>query len=644
VGKGPDTAPPPAQSNGGSAHGQPPAGAQVVHEASPPSSNPWAVRAATSQQQDGPASSAPAPAPSAVATVVTGGFRPPQKPNPAPAQAAAHPARPPQQQPQDAQGGLGGQSLSDLAAGGGAQQDFGGIPDDLGAMWSQFGGLAGLGGTVGHPLGSDLGFGSSLFSMGIGGDSRGDTPAPNDGGAGGVAGWGALGGNAGAGGQAGPGQDATGGRAAANPMGWDGLGLGGFNDGGFGNMMHPPGDFGGGSETLGYSSNAGYGLGSQGGAPPGGAGTGFNGADQFPSTMGGGLPSIPWGQDQGTDAGAGAQLPSYLQGMAEESGAMGAYGQEAQYGVPEGLVAAPAQDLQFPNGTRLANVAVPQQAQAQNPALGPIGSPAMSPLGTSPAVAPHIMPNAGSPGAGVVAPFAPEVEDVAGDAGDDDEHKGSPGAGASAAKGSWAAVASANAAAWKDVAARSGSGTARSGPRVVSEGGKAPADRDVSEASSPGARGAAGAGNARVVTVATVTRDRTKGATRAIPAAATATRAAASTTVPATAAIAKPAAKVEVPATKTTPALTSTGPSKADGATLKMRGLPFRASTEEVVAFFKGFHVLPDSLHLGVDNLGRPSGEGWISFSSQDEAKKAYKERNRQFLGPRYIELTLLSP
>lgn len=60
---------------------------------------------------------------------------------------------------------------------------------------------------------------------------------------------------------------------------------------------------------------------------------------------------------------------------------------------------------------------------------------------------------------------------------------------------------------------------------------------------------------------------------------------------------------------------------RADGSTIKMRGLPFRASTEEVVSFFKGFHVLPDSLHLGVDNLGRPSGEGWITFTSQEEAK-----------------------
>lgn len=52
-----------------------------------------------------------------------------------------------------------------------------------------------------------------------------------------------------------------------------------------------------------------------------------------------------------------------------------------------------------------------------------------------------------------------------------------------------------------------------------------------------------------------------------------------------------------------------------------MRGLPFRASTEDVVAFFKGFQVLPETLHLGTDNLGRPSGEGWITFSSQEEAK-----------------------
>lgn len=80
---------------------------------------------------------------------------------------------------------------------------------------------------------------------------------------------------------------------------------------------------------------------------------------------------------------------------------------------------------------------------------------------------------------------------------------------------------------------------------------------------------------------------------------------------------------------------------RPDGSTLKMRGLPFRASPDEVLSFFKGYNYVSDTLYLGTDSLGRPSGEGWLTFDNPDEAKRALRERNRQYLGTRYIELTI---
>ena len=76
--------------------------------------------------------------------------------------------------------------------------------------------------------------------------------------------------------------------------------------------------------------------------------------------------------------------------------------------------------------------------------------------------------------------------------------------------------------------------------------------------------------------------------------------------------------------------------------TVKMRGLPFRVSPEEVLSFFAGFEIAADTLRLGSDAHGRPSGEGWLSFGSEEEAARAARERNRQYLGSRYIELTLV--
>ena len=76
--------------------------------------------------------------------------------------------------------------------------------------------------------------------------------------------------------------------------------------------------------------------------------------------------------------------------------------------------------------------------------------------------------------------------------------------------------------------------------------------------------------------------------------------------------------------------------------TVKMRGLPYRVSPEEVISFFAGFDAIADSLRLGTDSMGRPSGEGWLSFGSEEEAARAARDRNKHYLGSRYIELKLV--
>lgn len=76
--------------------------------------------------------------------------------------------------------------------------------------------------------------------------------------------------------------------------------------------------------------------------------------------------------------------------------------------------------------------------------------------------------------------------------------------------------------------------------------------------------------------------------------------------------------------------------------TVKIRGLPFRATPMDIISFFNGFEYIPESLHLGVDALGRPSGEAWLSFSSYEEARRAMESRNRHYMGTRYLELSLV--
>jgi len=78
------------------------------------------------------------------------------------------------------------------------------------------------------------------------------------------------------------------------------------------------------------------------------------------------------------------------------------------------------------------------------------------------------------------------------------------------------------------------------------------------------------------------------------------------------------------------------------GTVLKMRGLPFRIAPTEVLSFFNGYEFVAESLHMGSDQMGRPSGEAWIAFASPEEAERAQRERNREYIGSRYIELQVL--
>jgi heterogeneous nuclear ribonucleoprotein F/H/epithelial splicing regulatory protein 1/2 len=66
-----------------------------------------------------------------------------------------------------------------------------------------------------------------------------------------------------------------------------------------------------------------------------------------------------------------------------------------------------------------------------------------------------------------------------------------------------------------------------------------------------------------------------------------------------------------------------------------------RATPLDIFNFFENHAVIAESLQLGVDVLGRPSGEAWLTFSSSDEALRAVRERNRHYLGNRYLELSL---
>ncbi|XP_076439857.1 heterogeneous nuclear ribonucleoprotein F-like [Babylonia areolata] len=78
--------------------------------------------------------------------------------------------------------------------------------------------------------------------------------------------------------------------------------------------------------------------------------------------------------------------------------------------------------------------------------------------------------------------------------------------------------------------------------------------------------------------------------------------------------------------------------SKMSDACLKLRGLPFGCSKEEIAQFFSGLEIVPNGIMLPEDRLGRSTGEAFVQFASQDIAERALgKHKDR--IGHRYIEI-----
>ncbi|XP_077983480.1 epithelial splicing regulatory protein 1-like isoform X1 [Glandiceps talaboti] len=76
-----------------------------------------------------------------------------------------------------------------------------------------------------------------------------------------------------------------------------------------------------------------------------------------------------------------------------------------------------------------------------------------------------------------------------------------------------------------------------------------------------------------------------------------------------------------------------------NGAVVRMRGLPFTTSVNDIVSFFQGYGVPHQNVQLQYNQDGRPNGDALVAFHSADLAVQVIQEKNRQHLGSRYVEL-----
>uniref|UniRef100_A0A8C5KWB8 Heterogeneous nuclear ribonucleoprotein F-like n=1 Tax=Jaculus jaculus TaxID=51337 RepID=A0A8C5KWB8_JACJA len=87
--------------------------------------------------------------------------------------------------------------------------------------------------------------------------------------------------------------------------------------------------------------------------------------------------------------------------------------------------------------------------------------------------------------------------------------------------------------------------------------------------------------------------------------------------------------------------LKHSGPNSANSANdgfVRLRGLPFGCTKEEIVQFFSGLEIVPNGITLPVDPKGKITGEPFIQFASQELAEKALG-KHRERIECRYIEV-----
>nr|CAD7392308.1 unnamed protein product [Timema cristinae] len=60
-----------------------------------------------------------------------------------------------------------------------------------------------------------------------------------------------------------------------------------------------------------------------------------------------------------------------------------------------------------------------------------------------------------------------------------------------------------------------------------------------------------------------------------------------------------------------------------DDACVKLRGIPFGCSKDDIIEFFSGLEIVPNGISLPTDFSGRSTGEAYVQFISKEVAEKA---------------------
>lgn len=79
-------------------------------------------------------------------------------------------------------------------------------------------------------------------------------------------------------------------------------------------------------------------------------------------------------------------------------------------------------------------------------------------------------------------------------------------------------------------------------------------------------------------------------------------------------------------------------PASPTDSTVRLRGLPYSCTEQDIVNFFSGLSIADEGITLVFDQRGRKSGEAFVQFVSQENAEQAL-QKHRHEIGSRYIEI-----
>lgn len=83
-------------------------------------------------------------------------------------------------------------------------------------------------------------------------------------------------------------------------------------------------------------------------------------------------------------------------------------------------------------------------------------------------------------------------------------------------------------------------------------------------------------------------------------------------------------------------------PKRPDRNAMKLKGLPYSVTKEDVVKFFHGLGMVDDSVKIGVMGDGKLTGEACVLFENPEDCTQAHTSMNHQHIGTRWVNLIMV--